>query len=150
MHACTRRGISSSHAAALTEEKRHTCGICEPEGDRLVFDVAHVANGHLARVVGKVFGSEVLDLQHLGFTLWHGTQQNTRFSAWERLVNMCGFQCVGRNHSSVCRSFFACENKNHLRQKLLVFVCLFLLASKHVIFFSMSKGLWECYHEEEK
>lgn len=69
MHACTQRGISSSHALALSEGKRRTCGICEPEGDRLVVDVAHVANGHLARVVGKVFGSEVLDLQHLGFTL---------------------------------------------------------------------------------
>lgn len=85
MHACTRRGISGSHAFALSEEKRHTCGICEPEGDRLVFDVAHVANGHLARVVGKVFGSEVLDLQHLGFTLRDGTQRDTGFSAWECL-----------------------------------------------------------------
>lgn len=75
MHACTRRGIRSSHALALSEGKRRTCGICEPEGDGLVFDVAHVANGHLARVVGKVFGSEVLDLQHLGFTL-RGSEQS--------------------------------------------------------------------------
>lgn len=90
MHACTQRGISSSHALALSEGKRRTCGICEPEGDRLVFDVAHVANGHLARVVGKVFGSEVLDLQHLGFTLRVGNTAERGLivrlsqSRWER------------------------------------------------------------------
>lgn len=78
--------------------KRRTCGICEPEGDRLVFDVAHVANGHLARVVGKVFGSEVLDLQHLGFPLRVRNRAEGGFLCLKNiLVKKCGWQCVGRN-----------------------------------------------------
>lgn len=83
MHACTQRGILRSRASPLSgRAKRRTCGICEPEGDGLVFDVAHVADGHLARVVGKVFGSEVLDLQHLGFTL---RGRNTAECVWLHL-----------------------------------------------------------------
>lgn len=72
----TQRGIWSGHALdPEPKETKHTCGICEPEGDGLVFDVAHVTDGHLARVVGEVFGSEVLDLQHLGLTLRDRSRQ---------------------------------------------------------------------------
>lgn len=39
------------------KSKELTCGICESEGDRLVFDVADIADGHLACVISKVFGS---------------------------------------------------------------------------------------------
>lgn len=46
-----------------------TGGVCEPEGDRLILNVAHVAYRHLAGVISKVFGSEVLQLQHLRLTL---------------------------------------------------------------------------------
>lgn len=59
--------------SSVKKKKERTCGICEPEGDRLVFDVAHIADGHLACVISKVFGSEVLELQHLGLTLWDKT-----------------------------------------------------------------------------
>lgn len=76
VHACnTERHFERSCVRPRAKETKHTCGICEPEGDGLVFDVAHVADGHLARVVGEVFGSEVLDLQHLGLTLRDRSRQ---------------------------------------------------------------------------
>lgn len=84
----TQRGISSAHA--LDPEMKHTCGICEPEGDGLVFDVAHVADGDLACVVGKVFGSEVLDLQHLGLTLRETGHDKGRLNA--DTVNRYGWE----------------------------------------------------------
>lgn len=34
-----------------------TGSICELEGDRLIFYVTHIADGHLAGVISKVFGS---------------------------------------------------------------------------------------------
>lgn len=124
MHACTRRGISSSHALALSVEQRRTCGIGEPEGDRLVFDVAHVANGHLARVVGKVFGSEVLDLQHLGFALRDGTQHSPGFSAWKGLANRCGFRCVSAG-SAAASGAFSHPKINVIIFKEFFFTCFF-------------------------
>lgn len=69
----TQRHFKHSSVCRQWKKKERTCGICEPEGDRLVFDVAHIADGHLTRVISKVFGSEVLELQHLGLTLWDKT-----------------------------------------------------------------------------
>lgn len=57
-----------------------TGGVREPEGDRLVFDAAHVTDGHLAGVVGEVLRSQVLQLQHLGLTLTGTKQHVVRYS----------------------------------------------------------------------
>lgn len=40
-----------------TQIKKLTCGICQPEGDRLIFDVAHISDRHLAGIISKVLGS---------------------------------------------------------------------------------------------
>lgn len=63
-HKCEFYSFSSAK-----NKKQLTRCVGEPEGHRLVLDVAHVADGHLARVIGEIFGSEIFQLQDFGLTL---------------------------------------------------------------------------------
>lgn len=72
LHVCAHTRVSSiclSAVCSKNNQRKRTCGICEPEGHRLIFDVTNISDRDLARVISKVLGSEVFQLQHLGLTL---------------------------------------------------------------------------------
>lgn len=73
----------------MKKKKKRTGCICEPESDGLVLDVTHVADRHLAGVIGQILGSEIFQLQHLGLTLDENKHSSTMSLCDSEQINFC-------------------------------------------------------------